>query len=151
MKAVNLYWLILVTGMSLTVISTVILGWWAQIVGTALTLTLCLLIVLKYKTYDDVDLRIGKALKAQLIRWFWYNLLIFPVLMAFYIPYNVFWLQYTPLQILKFIATNGFFGAIVNFVLRPWNAWIARFIERRSKKKILNTGSLPSLDGDVSK
>ncbi len=111
-------------------------------------------VIFKYKPNQNVVFktpRILKGLKTQLIRWFWYNLLIFPVLMAFYIPYNVFWLQYTPLQILKFIATNGFFGAIVNFVLRPWNAWIARFIERRSKKKVLNTRSVPSLDGDVSK
>lgn len=78
--------------------------------------------------------KVSKALKKQLARWMWYNLLIFPVLMAFYIPYNLIWLQYTPLQILKFVLTNGFFGAIVNFVLRPWNAWIARFIERRNKK-----------------
>jgi hypothetical protein len=94
-------------------------------------------------------MRTLKVLKEQLLRWMWYNLLIFPVLMAFYIPYNVFWLQYSPLQILKFVLTNGFFGAIVNFILRPWNAWISRFIDRRFSKKPVPEFDVVEEDGEV--
>jgi len=139
MKARTAYWISieLVFSGVIVVITLFHLDFVTQVLLTLTWLMVPLSIVLKYKPDDEIRFKtpkILKGVKTQLVRWMWYNLLIFPVLMAFYIPYNVFWLQYTPIQILKFVATNGFFGAIVNFVLRPWNAWITRFIERRNKK-----------------
>lgn len=144
MKALTLYWIVLGLGLIITVASGLYLihNDLVAPIGIAGTLALCLMIVIKYSPSDQIQ--ISKHVKTQLVRWFWYNLLIFPVLMAFYIPYNIFWLNYTPLQILKFVATNGFFGAIVNFILRPWNAYITRFIKRREEKKALNTATMPS-------
>jgi hypothetical protein len=136
MKASTLYWIVVIPAIIFPILTTRF-GFGVQLLVMLSLLMIPFSVIIKYKPDQEVRFKtpkILKGLKTQLVRWMWYNLLIFPVLMAFYIPYNVFWLQYTPIQILKFIATNGFFGAIVNFVLRPWNAWIARFIERRNKK-----------------
>ncbi len=72
-----------------------------------------------------------KSLRVQLLKWLIYNLLIFPVVAVFYVPYNLIWLQFNSLQIIRWFLTAGLASAAVNVILRPWNAWVSRFIEKR--------------------
>ncbi len=76
-----------------------------------------------------------RMLYNQLLKWLWYNALIMPVIAAFYVPYNIFWLQLNSLQLLKWFLTAGAASSVVNIVLRPWNAWIAKFLDKRFSKK----------------
>jgi hypothetical protein len=122
-------------------------------------------------------MKIGKTLRVQFMKWFWYNLFTFPVLMTFYIPYQLFWIGLSPIQLLKYIATAGFFGAAVNLVMRPVVAWITHFVDKRygknrvpeehsewetvidedevwytpKEKKVLNSPDVPSTVEETSK
>ena len=73
---------------------------------------------------------VGKTMKRpgwrHVIAWARYNLLTFPVIAAIYIPYNVFWIGYTPVQILKWLATSALFAAGANLILQPWVTFIHR-------------------------
>lgn len=64
------------------------------------------------------------------LKWLFFNLITFPALMVFYIPYQLFWIQLTPLQLLKYVFTAGLFAAAVNLVLRPVYAYATRFNDR---------------------
>src|SRR5690348_4289947 len=70
------------------------------------------------------------ALRDQILKWALYNLLILPVIAAFYIPYNLFWLQFNSLQLLKWFLTAGAASGVVNIILRPWNVKANKIIER---------------------
>lgn len=63
---------------------------------------------------------------ANLMAWVRYNLLTFPVIAGIYVPYNVLWIGYTPLQLLKWLATSAVFAAAANLVLQPWISFIYR-------------------------
>ena len=53
-----------------------------------------------------------------------YNLLVMPIIFVIYVPYNVFFIGYTPVQLLKWALTAGFVSALANVVLQPWITWI---------------------------
>ena len=55
--------------------------------------------------------------------------------MVFYVPYQLFWIQLNALQLLKYVATSGLFAALVNIMLRPYNAWVKVFIDRVTAPK----------------
>jgi hypothetical protein len=79
-------------------------------------------------------MKITKALREQFMKWMLFNLLTFPVLMIFYIPYQLWWIGLTSLQLVKYVATAGFFAAIVNIIMRPITAAVVRYLDRRYKK-----------------
>jgi hypothetical protein len=70
-----------------------------------------------------------KTVRDQLIKWILYNLIIFPVLMVFYIPYQLWWIQLTVVQLWKYVLTAGVMAAGVNFILRPVNRWASNYID----------------------
>ncbi len=65
-------------------------------------------------------------LRHQLVQWARYNLLTFPVVMAFYVPYNIFFIGYTPFQLAKWIVTSAFYGGVFNVFMRPWLSFLYR-------------------------
>jgi hypothetical protein len=81
-------------------------------------------------------MKITKALREQFMKWFWFNLLTFPVLMVFYIPYQLLWIGLSPIQLVKYVATAGFFAAGVNLVMRPVYALVTRFNDKRYGKVV---------------
>lgn len=66
------------------------------------------------------------AFRAHFWQWAKYNLLTFPVIAGIYIPYNVLWIGYTPVQLLKWLGTAAVFGAMANLVIKPWVGYIFR-------------------------
>jgi len=68
----------------------------------------------------------------SLKRWLLYNAMIFPVIAAIYVPYNVLFLQYTAIQLVKWIATSAFVAAGANLVLQPWTSKVVRYLDRRN-------------------
>ncbi len=64
------------------------------------------------------------ALKSKLKAYVRYNLLTMPVIFAIYLPYNYFWIGYTPFQLVKWLLTAALFGAGANLILQPWITWI---------------------------
>jgi hypothetical protein len=77
-----------------------------------------------------------KVIKEQIAKWFIYNVATFALLAIFYLPYNIYWLGYSGLQLLKWFLTAGFFGSIVNIIMRPYVAKITHYLDKRYSKKV---------------
>lgn len=80
--------------------------------------------------------------KTQFKRFLLYNLLIAPVVLGLYIPYNFFWLHYTTLQFYKWIFTAALMYGAANLILAPWTAVVVRFLD----KKYGTRKTLPKLE-----
>ena len=93
-------------------------------------------------------MKLVKTLREHFMKWAIYNVATFALLSVFYVPYNLFWLQLSGLQFLKWFLTAGFFGSIVNIVMRPYVSRVTHFIDRRYGKKTLNTSTMPSVSED---
>jgi hypothetical protein len=72
--------------------------------------------------------------KTQFKRWLIFNLFTFPFIALFYVPYNIFWLQYSTFQLLKWFLTAGAMGAFFNLFYRPFVGWVNHVIDRMDKK-----------------
>ena len=73
------------------------------------------------------------TIRTKILAYVKYNLLTMPVIFAIYLPYNFFWIGYTPVQLVKWLLTAAFFGALANVVLQPWISFVHRkgWIERK--------------------
>ncbi len=80
-------------------------------------------------------MKLFSSFRKHFMKWAIYNVATFALLSIFYIPYNVFWLQLNGLQLLKWFLTAGFFGSIVNILMRPYVGWITHFLDRRYPKE----------------
>jgi hypothetical protein len=77
-------------------------------------------------------------LKTQFKRFILYNLLIAPIVLALYIPYNFWWLHYTTTQFWKWIFTAAVMYGAANLILAPWTSIVVRFLDRRYGRSRLN-------------
>ncbi len=64
--------------------------------------------------------------RARLSNYVRYNLLTYPVLSAIYVPYNLLFIGYTPLQLVKWLATAGFVSLAANTIIQPWISFCYR-------------------------
>jgi hypothetical protein len=92
-----------------------------------------------------------KVIKVQFKRWAIFNLFTFPFIAMFYVPYNIFWLQYTQLQLIKWVLTSSLLAAIFNLFYRPYVGFVTRFLDKRYGKKTSNTPDVPSSNVESSK
>ncbi len=76
-------------------------------------------------------LKILESLRKQFMKWLIYNVATFALLSVFYVPYQIFWLQLSAVQFLKWFVTSAFFGSIVNIIVRPYVGMITHFLDRR--------------------
>lgn len=89
---------------------------------------------------------VRRFLTVQFKKYAIYNVLVNLVLACFYLPYNIFWLQYSGLQLAKWFLTAAAFGSVVNLVMRPYVGWITRMLDRRyPAAKPLNSGKAPGM------
>ena len=75
--------------------------------------------------------RVKVWLKTQAKRFLVYNLLIAPVVLALYVPYNFLWLHYTTMQFWRWIFTAALMYGAANIILAPWTAVVVRFLDRK--------------------
>jgi len=75
--------------------------------------------------------KIWNKVPKKLRRWALFNLITFPVLAAIYTPYNVLWLHYSGVQLLKWLFTAGAFGAVVNLFFANYVRKVHEFLNRR--------------------
>ncbi len=158
MRAKVLYW-ILVT-------PAIIMSWFTGtfvhdpiVVGLVMALFFLppISLVLKYKPNGNVQLispRVMKfvaSLRKHFMKWAIYNMATFAFLSVFYVPYQIWFIQLSGAQFWRWFLTTGFLGSGVNIIMRPYVSWITHFLDRRYGKKVLNTQSLPSVDGEPSK
>jgi len=81
-------------------------------------------------------MKILHALKLQLKRWIIFNLFTFPFIAMFYVPYNLFFLQFTAIQLLKWVTTSAFLAAFFNIFYRPYVGFVTRLLDRRYGKAV---------------
>jgi len=87
--------------------------------------------------------RVPKTLRGFIL----YNLLFFPVVAAIYTKNNIFWIQMSGFQLIKWFATAAFFGTLANIALAPWIRWVNAWLGRRGyylKKEVGVAADSPS-------
>lgn len=97
--------------------------------------------------------KLYRAFKTQFKRWAIFNLFTFPFIAMFYVPYNLFWLQYTQLQLIKWVLTSSVLAAIFNLFYRPYVAFVTRFLDKHvpNKPKDLKAEPMPTQSEGDSK
>jgi hypothetical protein len=96
----------------------------------------------------DLESRVGKFVKAfklQFKRWVFFNLFTFPFIAMFYVPYNIFWLQFTATQLLKWVLTSAILASVFNLFYRPYVGFVTRWLDKHApnRKESLNTHDVP--------
>lgn len=64
--------------------------------------------------------------RARIWNYIKYNLCVFPVVTAIYVPYNLLFIGYTPFQLLKWLLTAGIVSAGANIIIQPWISFCYR-------------------------
>lgn len=64
-------------------------------------------------------------------RYLFYNAMTWPVVTAVYSPYYIVWLQFSGMQILRWLATSLAMGIAANFAIMPVVTRVVRWLDRR--------------------
>jgi len=106
----------------------------------------------------DLESKVAKFVrraKSQFKRWLLFNLFTFPFIAMFYVPYNIFFLQYNSLQLLKWFLTSGALAAFFNLFYRPYVVFVNRIIakyapDKKSVSKAMDVALVLPLVNDTS-
>jgi len=65
-------------------------------------------------------------LKSRMTQWLRFQFVVQVLVLIFYVPYNVFWIGYTPVQLAKWLITSAPYSLVFNTALQLWLAFVRK-------------------------
>jgi hypothetical protein len=65
-------------------------------------------------------------IKMRLTQWLRFQFFAQILVLVFYVPYNVIWIGYSPVQLVKWLVTAAPYSVVFNTALQLWLAFVRR-------------------------
>jgi len=65
-----------------------------------------------------------------------YNMLLEPFIIVIYLPYYIFFLNYSKVQLIKWAYSTIPFGLIASFILTPIEMWMVHLLDEHYKEDV---------------